>query len=148
VKDYDNAVIEAARVEYMDCLSNAPTPYPFPGCPGCILRPVCDAVDTREKARHEIRIKEGASKGGVNDPPRSRRPSDRPQGDKPPAPIAPGDPICKASCPCCGASLDITHGDDEGEISVVGIALVPKSRPPRRPPPGERFYKEIEENYR
>ena len=32
----------------------------------------------------------------------------------------PGDPIAEVSCPCCGAHLDITHGDDPGEISVVG----------------------------
>lgn len=32
----------------------------------------------------------------------------------------PGDPIVECSCPCCLAHLDITHGDDPGEISVVG----------------------------
>lgn len=34
--------------------------------------------------------------------------------------IQPGDPICNINCPCCGASLEVTHGDDEGEIAVIG----------------------------
>lgn len=34
--------------------------------------------------------------------------------------VQPGDPIASCSCPCCGASLTIEHGDDEGEVSVVG----------------------------
>ena len=34
--------------------------------------------------------------------------------------VCPGDHIVECSCPCCGAHLDITHGDDPGEISVVG----------------------------
>jgi hypothetical protein len=32
----------------------------------------------------------------------------------------PGELIAKVDCPCCGAALSIEHGDDEGEISVVG----------------------------
>jgi hypothetical protein len=32
----------------------------------------------------------------------------------------PGEPICKANCPCCGADLEIEHGEEEGEISVIG----------------------------
>jgi len=43
----------------------------------------------------------------------------------------PGDPIAKVHCPCCGADLDITHGDDEGEVSVVGT---PECRPEPSPP--------------
>jgi len=35
--------------------------------------------------------------------------------------IEPGEPICKVTCPCCGANLEIEHGDDEGELAVVGI---------------------------
>ena len=34
--------------------------------------------------------------------------------------VAPGDPIVNCSCPCCGASLEVMHGDDEGEVGVVG----------------------------
>jgi len=37
-----------------------------------------------------------------------------------PTAIEPGDPICSVTCACCGAALEITHGDDPGEVSVVG----------------------------
>ena len=46
---------------------------------------------------------------------RIRRPGNA-DGIKP----SPGDPICEATCPCCGASLRIEHGDDPEEISVIG----------------------------
>ena len=32
----------------------------------------------------------------------------------------PGAPIASITCPCCGAALEIMHGDDEGEIGVLG----------------------------
>jgi len=32
----------------------------------------------------------------------------------------PGETICKTSCPCCGADLEVMHGEDEGEIGVLG----------------------------
>jgi len=44
--------------------------------------------------------------------------------------ICPGDPIAHVHCPCCGADLDITHGDDEGEASVIGT---PECRPEPSP---------------
>lgn len=34
----------------------------------------------------------------------------------------PGEPIVKVTCPCCGAELEIAHGDDAGEIGVIGTA--------------------------
>lgn len=34
--------------------------------------------------------------------------------------VQPGDPIVECSCPCCGATLEVMHGDDEGQIGVVG----------------------------
>ncbi len=34
----------------------------------------------------------------------------------------PGDPIAKVGCPCCGADLRIEHGDEPGEVCVVGVA--------------------------
>ena len=34
--------------------------------------------------------------------------------------IQPGDPILKTICPCCGAKLEIIHGDDPGDIGVIG----------------------------
>lgn len=34
--------------------------------------------------------------------------------------VEPGTPIVDISCPCCGAELEVTHGDDEGEVAVVG----------------------------
>lgn len=41
----------------------------------------------------------------------------------------PGDPIVECHCPCCGAGIEITHGDDEGEISVVGTPAAIKEEP-------------------
>lgn len=41
------------------------------------------------------------------------------------AQIEPGHPICKTSCPCCGAHLEVTHGDDPGEIACVGTPITP-----------------------
>ena len=38
--------------------------------------------------------------------------------------LADAEPLHKVSCPCCGAHLDITHGDDPGEISVVGSPVM------------------------
>lgn len=32
----------------------------------------------------------------------------------------PGTPIAKCSCPCCGAHLEVEHGDDPGQVGVVG----------------------------
>jgi len=32
----------------------------------------------------------------------------------------PGQPIGTSTCPCCGAHLEIEHGDEEGQIAVVG----------------------------
>lgn len=32
----------------------------------------------------------------------------------------PGEPIVKVDCPCCGAALEIEHGDEPGEIAVIG----------------------------
>ena len=32
----------------------------------------------------------------------------------------PGEIIAGGECPCCGASLEVTYGDDEGELAVVG----------------------------
>lgn len=32
----------------------------------------------------------------------------------------PGETIAEVSCPCCGADLDVHHGEDEGMISVSG----------------------------
>lgn len=32
----------------------------------------------------------------------------------------PGTPILTTDCPCCGAELEIEHGDEPGEIGVVG----------------------------
>ena len=37
--------------------------------------------------------------------------------------IEPGQLIIEISCPCCGAELVVEHGDDEGEISVIGDSL-------------------------
>jgi hypothetical protein len=37
--------------------------------------------------------------------------------------ICPGDKIVDVTCPCCGAKLEITHGDDEGEIAVIGTPV-------------------------
>ena len=32
----------------------------------------------------------------------------------------PGTPILTTDCPCCGAELEIEHGDEPGDIGVVG----------------------------
>lgn len=32
----------------------------------------------------------------------------------------PGDLIAAVKCPCCGAALEVLHGDDEGQIGVLG----------------------------
>ena len=42
--------------------------------------------------------------------------------------VEPGEPICEITCPCCGASLDVTHGDDSGEVSVVGTPSEPLTK--------------------
>lgn len=36
--------------------------------------------------------------------------------------VEPGQLIAKVDCPCCGAALTVEHGDDEGEIGVIGEA--------------------------
>lgn len=38
--------------------------------------------------------------------------------------IEPGELICKTHCPCCGARLEIMHGDDPGTTGVLGEAPV------------------------
>lgn len=38
--------------------------------------------------------------------------------------IAPGDKILDTGCPCCGAKLEIVHGDDEGEVAVYGTPMI------------------------
>jgi len=35
----------------------------------------------------------------------------------------PGELIKKTHCPCCGASLSIEYGDDDGEICVIGTPI-------------------------
>jgi len=41
----------------------------------------------------------------------------------------PGDLIVECSCPCCGASLEVMHGDDEpGDIGVLGVARLGVAR--------------------
>lgn len=32
----------------------------------------------------------------------------------------PGETIARCHCPCCGASLEVMHGDEPGEVSVIG----------------------------
>lgn len=32
----------------------------------------------------------------------------------------PGEPIGTCACPCCGASLEVEHGDEPGQIAVIG----------------------------
>ena len=39
----------------------------------------------------------------------------------------PGDFIMAVHCPCCGADISVTAGDDEGEISVVGTPTAAKN---------------------
>lgn len=41
----------------------------------------------------------------------------------------PGELIAKVTCPCCGASLGVEYGDDEGEIGVVGDPAAPVDDP-------------------
>lgn len=54
---------------------------------------------------------------------KSTKPKKRKQPIQPgDPPIQPGDPICICTCPCCGAALDVFHGDDPGEIGVIGQA--------------------------
>ena len=36
--------------------------------------------------------------------------------------VEPGTPIVDVDCPCCGAALEVTHGSDEGEVSVHGTS--------------------------
>lgn len=36
------------------------------------------------------------------------------------AEIEPGQFIVDVSCPCCGAQLEIEHGDELGQLAVVG----------------------------
>ena len=33
--------------------------------------------------------------------------------------VEPGQPIVSITCPCCGASLEVEHGDEEGQIGTV-----------------------------
>ena len=37
----------------------------------------------------------------------------------------PGEPIAEVHCPCCGAHLEVEHGDDEGDVAVVGTRANP-----------------------
>lgn len=39
--------------------------------------------------------------------------------------VEPGEFIGAMPCPCCGAALDITYGDDPGEIAVVATPVQP-----------------------
>lgn len=34
--------------------------------------------------------------------------------------VEPGTPIVSVTCPCCGATLEVVHGDEEGEVGVLG----------------------------
>lgn len=34
--------------------------------------------------------------------------------------IEPGEPILTTHYPCCGAHLEIVHGEDEGEVIAIG----------------------------
>lgn len=34
--------------------------------------------------------------------------------------VEPGQMICECHCPCCGADLEIMHGDEIGQVGVVG----------------------------
>lgn len=43
--------------------------------------------------------------------------------------IEPGMVIAKVTCPCCGASLSVEHGEDEGEIAVIGSGGVVPQEP-------------------
>jgi hypothetical protein len=40
-----------------------------------------------------------------------------------------GRPIGTAECPCCGAALEVEHGDDIGTIAVVGTPAEPDPPP-------------------
>lgn len=40
--------------------------------------------------------------------------------DQPPPEPMPGDLIAKVGCPCCGADLEVVHGEDEGMIGAYG----------------------------
>lgn len=42
--------------------------------------------------------------------------------------IEPGQPIGECTCPCCGASLEIEHGDEEGQIAVCATTFLPWKR--------------------
>lgn len=41
----------------------------------------------------------------------------------------PGQPIGRVSCPSCGASLQIEHGDDPGEIAIISGQPEPEEAP-------------------
>lgn len=47
----------------------------------------------------------------------------------------PGDLITESLCPCCGASLRVEYGDDEGEIGIIGKATE-QDEDSYPPPPG------------
>lgn len=32
----------------------------------------------------------------------------------------PGDFIMTMFCPCCGAHIEILHGDEDGELAIIG----------------------------
>lgn len=46
--------------------------------------------------------------------------------------IEPGTPIVETDCPCCGAHLEVTHGDDPGEIACIGTPTQPTAAVPSR----------------
>lgn len=56
--------------------------------------------------------------------------------------IEPGTPIVNITCSCCGASLEVVYGDDEGEIGVIGQTVV---RPAHPQPVSPSFVKALKQ---
>jgi len=51
----------------------------------------------------------------------------------PPEAVEPGETICHVRCPCCGAEIEIMHGDDPGMFATLGspVADAARCRGPR-----------------